>query len=434
MYTFAACQTFAGGFDLGMVQAGFKFIHKVEQGGGFGMPNCVENQHLLGRFTHETGDYHHWHAPNVDVLAANPPCSGFSLMSHPSTRGVDAKVNACMWVLMHYAARVKPKIIIMESVRQAFSRGRGLMLDLRADLERRSGVRYNLFHVMQDAIELGGAGKRPRYFWTAVREDLPFGVTYPVITQRPTFYETISDLAGLGVTWEPQAYRRAPSWWVDAHVRPRGRAYVDGHQTINYGVPLRRVFDLYDAAEACGVGWPINWWANKVARAVYERTGALPASWDAQLPKLLAADWDRGIMTVNRWNPDSHARVIVGGALSLVMHPYERRMLTHREVARVMGFPDDWLIKPLRSYSALPLTWGKGITVQCGKWIGEQTRGILDGTPGEVTGQHIGEREWLVTPPTTAIKVPELGEELHVNRHVDEADQEPGDVDEPVLA
>lgn len=414
MYTFVSSQTFAGGFDLGMVQAGFKFVHKVEQAGGFGMPNCLANRHLLGNFTYESGDYASWHAPSVDVIAANPPCSGFSLLAHPKTRGVNAKVNSCMWALMHYAARVQPKIIIMESVRQAFTRGRSMMLDLRADLERRSGVRYNLFHVMQDAIQLGGAAKRPRYFWTAVREDIPFGVTYPTLTRTPTLHDVIADLSGLGLTWENQPYRQVPTWWTERHVRPAGQTYLDGHQTIRYGVPVRRTFDLYQLAYECGIGWPIRWHETKVARAVYEKTGALPSSWDVRLPKLLDTDWAGGINQVNRWDPARDARVITGGALNMVIHPYEHRLITHREAARIMGFPDDWLIKPLRGYTALPLTWGKGITVHCGKWIGEQARRALDGNPGAHQGKDLGEREWLVTQGGVNVRVPELGDDLRV--------------------
>lgn len=60
-----------------MVQAGFKFVHKVEQAGGFGMGNCLGNRHLLGNdWTHQVGDYQTWYAPEgVDVVAGNPPCS-----------------------------------------------------------------------------------------------------------------------------------------------------------------------------------------------------------------------------------------------------------------------------------------------------------------------------------------------------------------------
>lgn len=393
MYTFASCQTFAGGFDMGMVQAGFKFVHKVEQQGGFGMLNCTANKDLLGQFTHEAGDYKSWHAPRVDVLAANPPCSGFSLMTDHRWRGEDAKINACMWVVMDYAARIRPAIVIMESVRQAYTGGHALMTALRADLEEKTGLRYNLFHVMQNALELGGAAHRPRYFWTAVREDIPFGVEFPAV-RTPTFMETIVDLSGMALTWEHQPYRREANWWT-AKARNE-MTYVDGHMINRIGVPTRRALDLLTYAEQNDHGWPEGWWIGKLAQHIYEKHGELPASWADHLPKLLEKDFHMGFISMTRWNSKKAARVITGSALNLVLHPTEPRTLTHREVARVMGFPDAWKIMPLRHSTVLPMTWGKGITVQCGQWIGEWCRAALDGNPGTISGDLVADREWLI--------------------------------------
>jgi hypothetical protein len=61
-----------------------------------------------------------------------------------------------------------------------------------------------------------------------------------------------------------------------------------------------------------------------------------------------------------------------------------------------MGFPDSWLIDPLRGNPGLSMTWGKGITVDCGRWIGTQIRFALDENPGTVTGLKIGDREYLL--------------------------------------
>jgi hypothetical protein len=40
------------------------------------------------------------------------------------------------------------------------------------------------------------------------------------------------------------------------------------------------------------------------------------------------------------------------------------------------------------------MTWGKGITVDCGRWIGQWIKAALDGTPGSFTGKQIGVREF----------------------------------------
>lgn len=393
MYQFASCQTFAGGFDTGMTQAGFELVHKVEQKGGFGMANCLANRHILGeRWTHQSCDPAEWHAPTgIPVVAANPPCSGFSLMTDRKHRGVDAKVNACMWALVDYAARVKPEIIIMESVRQAFSGGRELMLALRERLEERSGFKYNLHHVMHDAIEVGGAAVRKRYFWVASR--IPFGVDFPNL-RRPTLAEVIGDLEGLETTWECQPYRRPASWWAQGARSELGA--TDGHMTRS-GTGQRRAIDLLRLAEDIDEGWPEGAHIAQIVQRLYERHNKLPDSWDSvYVNKIIKNNYHMGFISVSRWKSRGTARVITGGALDLVLHPWLPRFITHREAARIMGFPDDWNIRPLRQNSGLRMTWGKGITVQCGKWIGEHVSRALDGNPSPIVGKLIGDREWLI--------------------------------------
>lgn len=300
-----------------------------------------------------------------------------------------------MWELINYAGRVQPIVLVMESVRQAFTGGRPLMQALRAKLEELTGLRYDLYHVMQDAIELGGAARRPRYFM--VLSQVPFGVEYPVIHRRPLLRDVWSDLTGHALTWESQPYRRPATFWTE---QPRtGCTTFDGH--VNHsGVPIERAYDLMRLTKQNG-GWPAGWAIGRVAQHTYETLGYLPPSWDHMLPKLLEKKWHMGFASIIRWNPDKPGRVIMGSALDMVIHPWEDRTITHREAARVMGFPDDWRIKPLRGTPNLRATWGKGISVQCGRWIGEWTRASLDGSPGGNVGVEIGDRERLVEKVST---------------------------------
>lgn len=391
MYSFVACQSFAGGFDLGMVQAGFRMIHKVEQAGGFGVANCEANRTLLGDdWCSQACVPDQWEAPSADVIAANPPCSGFSPMTDNRHRGMDSKINQCMWVLIDYAARIRPTVLVMESVRQAYTGGRPLMQALRARLEELTGLRYGLYHVMQDAIELGGAARRPRYFMVLSR--VPFGVEYPAIRRRPLLRDVWSDLRDHALTWESQPYRRPATFWTES-ARADCTTF-DGHAT-HRGLPIDRAMDLMAVANENG-GWPAGWSIGRVAQHTYETLGKLPPSWDHMLPKLLKKKWHMGFASITRWDADRPGRVIMGSALDMVIHPWESRTITHREAARVMGFPDDWRIRPLKNQANLRATWGKGISVQCGRWIGEWTRASLDGEPGGIHGVDIGEREWLV--------------------------------------
>ena len=406
-YRFVACQSFAGGFDLGMVQSGFELVHKVEQRGGFGLPNVLANRHLIGdNWTHQAGDPADWRVPrDVNVIAANPPCSGFSVLTAKELRGTESKINSCMWVLVEYAARVRPAIVIMESVRPAFTNGRSLMVRLRAELERASGLRYDLHHVMHDALELGGPARRPRYFWVASR--VPFRVDYPAM-RSPLLRDVWGDLREHALTWERQPYRRPASWWSD-HVR-RDDGF-DGHVWRN-GTATRRALDLMTLLETDGDGWRPGWAIGRAAKYAYTELGQLPDSWTHMIPKLLTKNFELGYSTIVRWDADRPCRVVTG-TMEHVMHPWESRTITHREAARALGFPDDWRIKPLRAVSGTRATWGKGITVHCGRWIGGLARAALDGAPRGEVGREIGDREWFHAPEKNLVTM-----RRHLSQHL----------------
>lgn len=73
---FIACQSFAGGFDLGAVQAGARLVHKVEQTGGFGLDNVLANRHLLGyAWDTQACDPGAWEVMPAHAVLGNPPCS-----------------------------------------------------------------------------------------------------------------------------------------------------------------------------------------------------------------------------------------------------------------------------------------------------------------------------------------------------------------------
>ncbi len=379
---------FAGGFTLGMVQAGFTLVGKRELKGGFGVANCERNRHLLGHgWTTDVGEPESWTIPagGTDVVFGNPPCSGFSVMSAKTFRGADSKINHCMWAFADYVVRAMPLIAVFESVQQAYSSedGRDLMRRLRLYVEEKTGLRWDLYHVRHNAYSVGGAAQRRRYFWVVSR--LPFGVEVPHLTVLPVLNDVIGDLAGLPLTWQSQPYRAPAHPWAEDLLSPDGT--VDGH--MNLRSPLTyRIYDLI-----AGVGWQPGESIATVVRRHYDTHGRLPDSWAGSEARIVDRNFAMGFTTPTRWNGNNHARVITGGALQMVIHPWLDRMITHREAARILGFPDNWNILPLRGVSGLHMTWGKGISVQCGRWIGDWVRRALDGEPGGVTGTPVGERE-----------------------------------------
>jgi site-specific DNA-cytosine methylase len=296
-----------------------------------------------------------------------------------------------MWALIHYAARCRPQFVVFESVQQAFKQGRPLMQALRQRLEEQTGTRYELFHVLHNAANVGGCAIRRRYFFVCAA--MPFGLEPKLTTHVPTVMETIGDLTGLGNTIEPQPYRRpALSWWAKRKQAEDGA--VCGHYTRT-PPSAQRAYDLMNS-----IGWPPGEPISNVVRRYYQQHGRLPESWDdVKQEKLIASDFKMGFYQMHRWVADGPVRVVTGGAHLLVLHPTEPRLLTIREIARVQGFPDDWRIRELirnDGFNKTAVVWGKGIPVECGQWIASWVRTALDGNPGTDTGKLTGDREHLI--------------------------------------
>lgn len=393
-YTAIDCQGFAGGFTLGVVQADFKLVGKREKKGGFGARNCEANRHLLGDdWTTEACDPSEWSVPDggADLVFGNPPCSGFSVLSSKAFRGRDSKINQCMWDFVEYAARVRPQVAIFESVQLAFTQGRTLMQDLRTRLEDLTGETWHLYHVLHNALSVGGPAMRKRYFWVASR--VPFGVDLVELPRIPILRDVISDLMTLDQRWDTQPYRLDPTWYSvqfrDQHQDGVGHV-VDGHISLD-NPHTRRTIELLNSVE-----WKPNEHAQQVTRRYFDEHGDLPKGWEHLVDKLKGRDFFQGYQTPIMWHPEHHARVVTGGALLHAVHWSENRMFTHREAARILGFPDSWLIEPLKGTPGLFLTWGKGITVGCGRWIAEWARRSMDADPGPNVGEQIGDDERLI--------------------------------------
>lgn len=381
------CQAFAGGFTLGTVQAGFRLVGKREMKGGFGVASCEANRHLLGdKWVTEATDPQEWTPYAVPYVFGNPPCSGFSLLSRSDFRGIDSPVNSCMHAFVEFAARCRPDVAVFESVQPAFKQGRPLMQVLRDKMEAMTGDKYELFHMLHNASSVGGCAIRNRYFFLISK--VPFGIEMPTPLRVPTLNQAIGDLEGLGDTWDAQPYRRPPSWWSRKLRNPAG--VVDGHK--NRLTPMwQRCMDLIEE-----VGWDTNESVSTVVRRYYEKYGRLPPSWDKQAEKLISKDFAMGFYQHHRWDGTKPARVVTGGAVQMVVHPNEDRLLTNREVARIQGFPDTWRIGPLRRHTSVDVIWGKGIPVQCGEWISGWAKQAIIGEPGTYTGELIGEREHVI--------------------------------------
>lgn len=369
------CQTFAGTFALATRDAGFDLVGKRESG-NFGVPMYLDNADLLGidPATVQVGDADGWVPENVDFVFGNPPCSGFSLLStcinlaghtddraeQRDYRGVHSPANAGMRNLIDLAGSCDPTIVVFESVTGAFKQGRSLMQELRAQLEMEAGATYALHHVLHNNLTLGGYAERNRYFFVASR--VPFGVEYPELDRLLTLRDAISDL------------QHAPF------------DLATGHVTID-SPRARRLSELASKVE---------WNCGELSGVAFQRAikqNVELEHWNRDKPGI---DSRTSMYAASRWKYDAPARVLRKYACEEQVHPEEPRPFTYRECARIMGLPDEWQVGTAIGNQIGQQFFGKGIPYKSGRWIAEWAAASLNGEPGTIQGDQIGDREYVI--------------------------------------
>lgn len=399
-YTFLDCQGFAGGFACGATLAGFKLVGKQENAKGFGAAMMDVNRAFLGdEWQLQACDPAEWEPVRAHAVFGNPPCAAFSNFSAgTSAYGMDSKINDCMWDLHRYAARVRPHVVIMESVAQAFSKGLPLMSQLSDALRRESGLAYRTTHVIQDNYSVGGCTLRRRYF--LVNSLVPFGVERYEHAWLPTVSDAISDLADLSISWDGQPYQSSPTWW--SHQLRSATGQVDGHDVISVPNMARLA-----ALQRAPVRWEPGDRETEMLKKYYDEFGHLPDEYRYQShaghTRHLTRDKhliDRGLETggygqTRYWPWDQPGRVITGHGPYQVRHPHNRPY-THRETARILGFPDDWVCGPLRHVKGMHQYWGKGTSVHPALWITSWARESLDCDPGSIQGEVLPDGSRLI--------------------------------------
>lgn len=393
-YPFVDCQGLAGAWTLGTVQTGrFKLVHRATLPGGFGDAAATNNRHLLGDgWEVQEGDSAEWEPVTAAYVCGTPPCSGFSLMNASkgkNSRGPDSPINNCMRDLATYGGRCRgidglpgAEVVSFESVQQAYTSGRGLMQELRNRVEKASGQRYDLTHVMMSGASVGAAQARHRYYWVAHR--IPFGVDHPQPRKVATYRDAIDDLRDLPLSWDDQMYRRGPTPW-SAPLR-RTDQMVDGHMAYQ-DASARYVAVLNDVID--------EWRPGEKFKALIQRIGEAPPALLERYP-YDETNWRdlRGWQWPTRVHPDQPGYVVAGHGAAKFVHYSEPRYLTIRELTRLMGYPDEWRWPEGLTVTNASKLIGKCCPVPSGQWVSDWVARSLDGYPGR-RGEEIGDREYL---------------------------------------
>ncbi len=389
---------FAGGFACGVTQAGLDYVAKREPSAfaGFGVPAIEEN---FEGVQVEVSEPEFWSVVQAEVVFGCPPCSGFSMLSTINTadsktgkvvdgvrvaqRGIDSPDNKWMRDLVSYAAKVKPEVVIMESVPSGGKLGAPLMRELWQRARDESGLDYHMTDLFMNAALVGGDVIRPRYFLVLHRR--PFGVDLPRSRPR-TLMEVVGDLPLEVPTRRDPGID--PAW---GHVTNGSSSDERIRLTIE---EFRR--HGYDWAEGKRLPQHLEVWTKELGHEY-------PEWWYGKNGDLLSHAVSDNMYSPFRWRADKPMGVVTGGVLDRAVHPVAARPFTYREAARFMGLPDDWSLRPI--VDGKKDSWlGKAIPVASGRWVGTWARASVEGEPGEYAGVVV-EPKHRVIDVTTADRV-----------------------------
>lgn len=396
---FVDCQGLAGAWTLGTVQAGFELTHRASMEGGFGDETIDANRRLVGDGWAQDpgGSVAEWEPRRgVGLVCGTPPCSGFSMMNTRAERGPDNPINHCMGELVEYGALCSgldgargAEVVAFESVQGAYKKGRALMQALRDRADRAAGgERYDLHHVVMSGASVGAAQYRPRYYMVLSR--VPFGIDPPRAEDTPdgravTYWDALADLQGLeSETWaeQPRAYSPASGF---ARRLAREDGQVDAH--FRRGGELGRIIE-----EVCNRGMQPRWYLSQAFDWLDYHPEAYARSRGVRKVAREGSTY-RGFSWPRRVPHDGIAWVVTGGSTREFIHWAEPRLLTVRELSRLMGYPDDWRW-PSTSVGRVGSEIGKCCPCDSGRWVSTWVRRALESTPGQ-TGEKIGDREYL---------------------------------------
>jgi DNA (cytosine-5)-methyltransferase 1 len=110
--------------------------------------------------------------PNFDVMCAGFPCQPFSIAG--KRLGLSDERSGVLPKLIEIIKRKKPKIIILENVKNFGSFGGGSLLEATKSSISKHG--YNVFHAVLDASRFGVPQIRKRLFIVAIQKK--FGIEY----------------------------------------------------------------------------------------------------------------------------------------------------------------------------------------------------------------------------------------------------------------
>jgi DNA (cytosine-5)-methyltransferase 1 len=232
----------AGGMTLGLERAGFRVIYANELSPdasatyhynfpGVKLETCDIRKVDAERLHAELGE------PRIDVIAAGPPCQGFSSAGRKNSR--DPR-NSLYKEVIRFAKVFRPRVIVIENVLGMVVARKGKYLaQIEDDLE---SIGYVPYDKVLSATSFGVPQGRKRVFIIAILPGTPAESIFPKGQRtRVSVSQAIADLSFLGVGEACSEYRLPARSGYQRAMRARA-TLLHNHESPRHSKLLQRFF------------------------------------------------------------------------------------------------------------------------------------------------------------------------------------------------
>ena len=389
-----------GGMGLGLEQAGFHVKVAIELESVTGRYAAYNFPATDVYFGSEEGDvrkldqraYERMAVPTGDdlaLVAGGPPCQGFSLAGK---KNASDPLNNLVLEFARVVCDLRPLAFLMENVPGIVHRRSSWHLD---ECLKRLERRYHIAGPhMLCAADFGVPQLRRRVFALGFRRDLGVAASFPDATHDRDCGGPQQGLGLVGCT---------PTVWEAIHDLPRVDEYpelIDGDRvpyTEKPQSPYARVMRGFES-DPEDRAYRVEWDATICTNLRRTQHGPSLADRFAKLT-FEQADKKSGI---RRLHPDRLSTTIRAGttrdrgswSAPRPLHPYQHRVLTTRECARLQSFPDWFLFHPVKWHGNRQV--GNAVPPLLARAIGRHIlRRLAIETPSRRVGVH-QRRESLV--------------------------------------
>lgn len=247
--------------------------------------------------------------PNADVIIGGPPCQGFSL-ANPSRSFEDPR-NQLFKEYARIITEVKPKLFLMENVSGMATMNNGKVFEIiKTEL---SNCGYKLYHKLLNSKDFGVPQSRNRMIIIGIRNDIESDFQFPQPTHNENNYKTVGDVL------------------------------------IKKAIPKN-----------CS-----NHTFGQLTELNLERIKHIPEGGsmkDCPIELQNNSDLNRSMRRLSR---EKVSYTIVHNNCDHYYHPLENRRITIREMARIQGYPDDFIFSGSKSEQSRQV--GNSVPVGLGK-------------------------------------------------------------------